>query len=59
MTDLDELVLALEDGGKSDGRGLRLTSYSSKFSAKKARTDIITKLKELRARYEFDHYPTA
>ena len=58
-TELDELIIALEEGGKSEGRGIRVSSYTSAFTAKNARLRIIEKLKELRRNSKFDYYPTA
>jgi hypothetical protein len=45
--ELKDLISALEQGGKSDGRGIRLTSYDSRFTAKEARLEIIEHLARL------------
>lgn len=45
--DLEDLIKALQDGGKSEGRGLRITSYSDKFTGKEARLEIIEQLARL------------
>ena len=45
---LEDLISALEQGGKSDGRGIRLTSYDSRFTAKEARLEIIEHLARLK-----------
>jgi len=45
---LDDLITALEQGGKSDGQGIRLTSYDSRFTGKEARLEIIEHLARLR-----------
>jgi hypothetical protein len=45
---IEQLVKALEDGGKSDGRGLRITSYSADITGKAARLEIIEYLARLK-----------
>jgi hypothetical protein len=45
---LEDLITALEQGGKSDGQGIRLTSYDSRFTGKEARLEIIEHLARLR-----------
>ena len=44
---LEDLIAALEQGGKSDGQGIRLTSYDSRFTGKEARLEIIEHLARL------------
>lgn len=45
--ELDDQIKLLEDGGKSEGRGLRIVSYSSELTAKSARAAIIEQLHRL------------
>lgn len=58
-TELDTLITLLEEGAKSEGRGLRIASYSGLYKSKDARLAIIDQLKQLRTLEKFDHYPTA
>jgi len=53
--EIRDLIMALEEGGRSEGRGLRVTSYSPHYKAKEARLKLIEKLERLERILEDDH----
>lgn len=53
--ELETLIGLLEEGGRSESRGLRLTSYTGLYKSKDARLAILKQLYRLRDLDEGDY----